>query len=80
MKSLEKFKKGKSKNFTKQNMEKKFWGISCEKSWFYAKKSDFFQMQREARKLLGYFVLLVILIRLDKNADILFSAEHAFLE
>jgi hypothetical protein len=37
-------------------------------------------MQREARKLLGYFVLLVILIRLDKNADILFSAEHAFLE
>jgi hypothetical protein len=51
--------------------------ISCEKSRFYAKKSDFFQMQREARKLLGYFVLLVILIRLDKNADILFSAEHA---
>ena len=62
----------------------KFWGISCEKSRFYAKKirffpnaegsaktfgvfrvknhdftpkkSDFFQMQREARKLLGYFV------------------------
>jgi hypothetical protein len=51
----------------------------CEKSRFYAKKSDFFQMQREARKLLGYFVLLVILIRLDKNADILFSAEHALL-
>jgi len=25
-------------------------------------------------------LLLVILIRLDKNADILFSAEHAFLE
>ena len=32
------------------------WGISCEKSRFYAKKSDFFQMQREARKCLGYFV------------------------
>ena len=34
----------------------KFWGISCEKSRFYAKKSYFFQLRREARKLLGYFV------------------------
>ena len=33
-----------------------FWGISCEKSRFYAKKSYFFQLRREARKLLGYFV------------------------
>ena len=32
------------------------WGISCEKSRFYAKKSYFLQLQREARKLLGYFV------------------------
>ena len=32
------------------------WGISCEKSRFYAKKSYFFQLRREARKLLGYFV------------------------
>jgi hypothetical protein len=34
----------------------KFWGISCKKSRFYAKKSYFFQLQREARKFLGYFV------------------------
>jgi hypothetical protein len=33
-----------------------FWGISCEKSRFYDKKSYFFQLRREARKLLGYFV------------------------
>ena len=32
------------------------WGISCEKSRFYAKKSYFFQLSREARTLLGYFV------------------------
>ena len=32
------------------------WGISCEKSRFYAKKSYFLQLRREARKLLGYFV------------------------
>jgi hypothetical protein len=25
------------------------WGISCEKSRFYAKKSYFFQLRREAR-------------------------------
>jgi hypothetical protein len=29
------------------------WGISCEKSRFYAKKSYFFQLRREARKFLG---------------------------
>ena len=35
----------------------KFWGISCKKSRrFYAKKSYFFQLRREARKILGYFV------------------------
>jgi hypothetical protein len=33
-----------------------FWGISCEKSRFYAKKLYFFQLRREARKFLGYFV------------------------
>jgi hypothetical protein len=33
-----------------------FWGISYEKSRFYAKKSYFFQLRREARKLLGYFM------------------------
>jgi hypothetical protein len=33
-----------------------FWGISCEKLRFYAKKSYFFQLPREARKYLGYFV------------------------
>jgi hypothetical protein len=29
------------------------WGISCEKSRFYAKKSYFFQLPREARKFWG---------------------------
>jgi hypothetical protein len=29
------------------------WGISCEKLRFYAKKSYFFQLRREARKILG---------------------------
>ena len=33
-----------------------FWGISCEKSRFYAKKSYFFQLPREARKFLRCFV------------------------
>ena len=40
-----------------------FWGISCEKSRFYAeksrfyaKKSYFFQLRREARTFLRYFV------------------------
>ena len=33
-----------------------FWGISCEKSRFYAKKSYFFQLRREARTFWGYFV------------------------
>jgi hypothetical protein len=31
------------------------WGISCEKSRFYAKKSYFCQLRREARKVMGYF-------------------------
>jgi hypothetical protein len=34
----------------------KFWGISCEKTRFYAKKTYSFQLRREARKMLGYFV------------------------
>jgi hypothetical protein len=33
-----------------------FWGVSCEKSRFYTNKSYFFQLRREARKFLGYFV------------------------
>ena len=33
-----------------------FWGISCEKSRLYAKKSYVFQLPREARKFLRYFV------------------------
>ena len=32
------------------------WGISCEKSRFYAKKLYFFKLRREARTFLGYFV------------------------
>ena len=33
-----------------------FWGISCEKSRFYANKSYVFQLPREVRKFLRYFV------------------------
>ena len=40
-----------------------FGGISCEKSRFYAKKSYFFQLRREARKILGYFVWKITIIR-----------------
>ena len=41
----------------------KFWGISCEKSRFYDKKSYFFQLRREARKFLGYFVWKITILR-----------------
>ena len=33
-----------------------FWGIWCETLRFYAKKSYFFQLRREVRTFLGYFV------------------------
>jgi hypothetical protein len=33
-----------------------FWGISCEKSRFYANKSYFFRLRRETGKFLRYFV------------------------
>ena len=39
-----------------------FGGISCEKSRFYAKKSYFFQLRGEARKILGYFVWKITII------------------
>ena len=39
------------------------WGISCEKSRFYANKSYFSQLRREARKLLGYFVWKITILR-----------------
>ena len=39
------------------------WGISCEKSRFYAKKSYFFQLRRVTRKLLGYFVWKITILR-----------------
>ena len=39
------------------------WGISCEKSRFYANKSYLFQLQREARKFLGYFVWKITILR-----------------
>jgi hypothetical protein len=32
-----------------------FWGISCEKSRFYTKKSYLFQLRREARNIFGVF-------------------------
>jgi hypothetical protein len=40
-----------------------FWGISWEKSRFYAKKSYFFRLRREARKCLGYFVWKITILR-----------------
>jgi hypothetical protein len=40
-----------------------FWGISCEKSRFYAKKSYFFRLRREARKFLRYFVWKITILR-----------------
>ena len=40
-----------------------FWDLSCEKSRFYAKKSYFFQLRREARKFLGYFVWKITILR-----------------
>ena len=43
-----------------------FWGISCEKSWFYAKKSYLCQLQREARKVMGYFVRKITILRPKK--------------
>ena len=44
------------KNAPSGRRREKFWGISCGKSRFYAKKSYFFQWRREARNLFGYFV------------------------
>ena len=44
-----------------------FGGISCEKSRFYAKKSYFFQLRREARKMLGYFVWKITILRQKIN-------------
>jgi hypothetical protein len=40
-----------------------FWGISCEKSRFYAKKSYFFLLQKEAQNFLGYFVWKITILR-----------------
>ena len=37
-------------------------GISCEKSRFYAKKSYCFQLRREARTYLGYFVWKITIL------------------
>ena len=39
------------------------WGISCEKSLFYAKKSYVFQLPREARTFLRYFVWKITILR-----------------
>ena len=38
------------------------WGISCEKSRFYAKKSYYFQLRRKARKFFGYFVWKITIL------------------
>ena len=39
-----------------------FWGISCEKLRFHAKKSYFFQFRREARTFLEYFVWKITIL------------------
>ena len=52
-----------SKNAPSGGRREHFWGISCEKSRFYAKKSNFFQLRREAQKLLGYFVWKITILR-----------------
>ena len=44
------------KNAPSGGRRENVWGIPCEKSRFYTKKSYFFQLRREARKFLGYFV------------------------
>jgi hypothetical protein len=36
-----------------------FWGISCEKSRFYTKKSYLFQLRREARNIFGVFRVFI---------------------
>ena len=40
-----------------------FWGVSCEKSRFYTKNHILFQLRREARKYLGYFVWKITILR-----------------
>ena len=44
------------KNAPSGGTRENFWGVSCEKSRFYTKKSYFSQLRRKARKFLGYFV------------------------
>ena len=44
----------------------KCWGISCETLRFYAEKSYFFQLRREVRTFLGYFVWKITILR-QKN-------------
>jgi hypothetical protein len=44
------------KNAPSGGRREHLWGVSYEKSRFYTKKSYFFQLRREARKFLGYFV------------------------
>ena len=51
------------KNCAEQREARNCWGISCEKSRFYAKKSYFFQLPREARKFLRYFVWKITILR-----------------
>jgi hypothetical protein len=41
----------------------KMFGVFRDKSRFYAKKSYFFQLRREAQKFLGYFVWKIMILR-----------------
>ena len=50
------------KNAPSGGRRENFWGVSCEKSRFYTKKSYFFQLRREARKFLGYFVWKITIL------------------
>ena len=51
------------KNAPSEGRRENFWGVSCEKSRFYTKKSYFFQLRREAGKFLGYFVWKITILR-----------------
>ena len=50
-------------NAPSEGRRENFWGVSCEKSRFYTKKSYFFQLRREAGKFLGYFVWKITILR-----------------
>ena len=51
------------KNAPSRGRRENFWGISCEKSRFYAKKSYFSNFRGGRAKLLGYFMWKITILR-----------------